>query len=92
MSPLVLNEKPKGAFRICLDMRPANQAIVREENAAPTDKATIQEVFFAESFSKPDFNMAFYLFKRLAGVNMTKEKRKYARRLWWQIIQNKEHN
>lgn len=42
-------------------MRPANQAIVREKHPVPTDEATLQEAFYAEVFSKQDFNMAFYL-------------------------------
>ena len=51
----------KGAFRMCLDMRPANQAIVREKHPVPTDEATLQGVFYLEVFSKTDFNMAFCL-------------------------------
>ena len=61
VSPFVLAEKSKDAFRMCLDKRPANQAIVREKHPVQTDEATLQGVFYAEVFSKTDFNRAFFL-------------------------------
>ena len=36
VNPLVVVEKPNGDIRICLDMRQANQAIVREKHPVPT--------------------------------------------------------
>ena len=34
---------------------------MREKHPAPTVEATLQEVFYANVFSKPDLNMAFCL-------------------------------
>ena len=44
VNPLVVVEKPSGDIRICLDMRQANEAIVREKQAVPTVEETLQEV------------------------------------------------
>ena len=59
-NPLVVVEKPNGDIRICLDMRQANQAIVREKHPVPTVEETLQEVSYAKIFSKLDLNMAFH--------------------------------
>lgn len=47
-------------IRICLDMRQANQAIVREKHPVPTVEETLHEVSYAKVFSKLDLNMAFH--------------------------------
>lgn len=60
VNPLVVVEKPNGDIRICLDMRQANQAIVREEHPVPTVEETLQEVSYAKVFSKLDLNMALH--------------------------------
>lgn len=60
VNPLVVVEKPNGDIRICLDMRQANQAIVREKHPVPTVEETLQEVSNAKVFSKLDLNMAFH--------------------------------
>jgi hypothetical protein len=52
VNPLVVVEKPNGDIRICLDMRQANQAIVREKHPVPTVEETLQEVSYAKVFSK----------------------------------------
>lgn len=44
VNPLVVVEKPSGDIRICLDMRQANEAFVREKQAVPTVEETLQEV------------------------------------------------
>ena len=59
VNPLVVVEKPNGDIRICLDIRQANQAIVREKHPVPTVEETLQEVSYAKVFSKLDLNMAF---------------------------------
>ena len=60
VNPLVVVEKPNWDIRICLDMRQANQAIVREKHPVPTVEETLQEVSNAKVFSKLDLNMAFH--------------------------------
>ena len=60
VNPLVVVEKPNGDIRICLDMRQANEAIVREKHPVPTVEETLQEVSNAKVFSKLDLNMAFH--------------------------------
>ena len=47
-------------MRICLDMRQANRAILREKHPVPTVEETLQEMSGGKVFSKLDFNMAYY--------------------------------
>ena len=58
MVPLVAVEKPDGD--ICLDMRQANRAILREKHPVPTVEETLQKISEAKVFSKLDLNMAFH--------------------------------
>ena len=60
INPLVAVEKPNGDIRICLDMRQANCAILREKHPVPTVEETLQEISEATVFSKLDLNMAFH--------------------------------
>ena len=60
VNPSVVVEKPNGDVRLCLDMRQANRAIVREKHPVPTVEETLQEVSYAKVFSKLDLNMAFH--------------------------------
>ena len=60
INPLVAVEKPNGDVRICLDMRQANRAILREKHPVPTIEETLQEISDAKVFSKLDLNMAFH--------------------------------
>ena len=53
---IVAVEKSNGDVRICLDMRQANRAILREKHPVPT----LQEMSGAKVFSKLDLNMAFH--------------------------------
>ena len=53
-------EKPNIDIRICLDMRQANHAILREKHPVPTIEETLQEMLEAKVFSKLDLNMAFH--------------------------------
>ena len=60
INPLVAVEKSNGDVRICLDMRQANQAILREKHPVSTIEETLQEMSGAKVFSKLDLNMAFH--------------------------------
>ena len=60
VSPLVTVEKPNGDVRICIDMRQANQAVIREKHPIPTVEETLQEISDAKVFAKLDLNMAFH--------------------------------
>ena len=44
----------------CLDMRKANQAILREKHPVPTIEETLQEMSGAKIFCKLDLNVAFH--------------------------------
>ena len=50
INPLVAVEKSYGDVRICLDMRQANQAILREKHPVPTIEETLQEMSGAKYF------------------------------------------
>ncbi|XP_068712222.1 uncharacterized protein [Montipora foliosa] len=52
VNPLVAVEKSNGDVRICLDMRQANRAILREKHPVPTIEETLQEMSGAKVFSK----------------------------------------
>ena len=60
VNPLVVVAKTNGDVRLCLDMRQANRAIMREKHPVPTVEETLQEVSYAKVFSKLDLNMAFH--------------------------------
>ena len=44
VSPLIAIPKPNGDVRVCVDMRQANQAILRERHLIPTLEETLQEL------------------------------------------------
>lgn len=54
VNPLVVAEKPNGDVRVCLDMRQANRAVVREKHPVPAVEETFQEVSYAKVLSKLD--------------------------------------
>ena len=60
MNPLVTVEKPSGDIRVCLDMREANKAIVRERQPIHTVEETVQDMGGMKLFTKLDLNMAFH--------------------------------
>ena len=59
INPLVAVEKPNGDICICLDMRQANHANLREKHPVPTVEETLQEISEAV-FSKFNLNQAFH--------------------------------
>ena len=60
IKPLVVVKKPNGDIKICLDMKQANRAILREKHPVPTVEETLQQISEAKVFSKLDLNMAFH--------------------------------
>ena len=59
VSPLVVVPKPDGDVRICVDMRRANQAIIRERQPIPTAKV-LQDLNGSTVFSRVDLKWGFH--------------------------------
>ena len=62
MSPVVLVPKPKQpvGVRLCVDMREANKAILRERHLLPTLDEVIHDLNGATAFSKLDLNQGYH--------------------------------
>ncbi len=60
VSPLVVVPKQSGDFRICVDMRCANKAIIRERHPIPTVEDVIKDMNGATVFSKLDLKWGFH--------------------------------
>ena len=60
LSPLVIIPKPDGDIRICVDMRRANEAIVRERHPIPTIEEVLQDLSGSTVFSKLDLKWGFH--------------------------------
>ena len=60
ISPLVVVPKSHNDVRICVDMRQANLAVIRERYPLPTADDVFAEISGAQVFSKLDFNMGFH--------------------------------
>ena len=60
VSPLVIVPKPSGAVRLCLDMRRANEAIIRERHPIPTVDEVLQDLNQSTVFSKLDCRLGFH--------------------------------
>ena len=54
VNPIVVVPKPNGKIRMCLDMRRANEAIIRERHVIPKIDDVLTELHGAEYFSKID--------------------------------------
>ena len=59
ISPLVVVPKSDGDVRICVDMRRANQAIIRERQPIPTIEEILQDLNGSTIFSKVDLKWGF---------------------------------
>ena len=60
VSPIVAAPKPNGDIRLCVDMRQANSAILRERHPIPTVDEVLQNLNCSKVFSKLDLNLAFH--------------------------------
>ena len=60
VSPLVVVPKPDGDIRICVDMRRANQAIIRERQPIPTVEEVLQDLNGSTVFSRVDLKWGFH--------------------------------
>ena len=59
VSPLVVVPKPDSDVRICVDMRRANQAIIRERQPIPTVEEVLQDLNGSTVFSPVDLTWGF---------------------------------
>ncbi|KAL7301787.1 hypothetical protein TKK_0005775 [Trichogramma kaykai] len=60
ISPMVIVFKPNGDLRICIDMRRANQAIIRENYPIPTFESIMTRLRDAKFFSRIDLTDAYH--------------------------------
>ena len=60
VSPLVIIPKPSGDIRICVDIRQANTAVIRERHPIPTVDEVIQRMNGSTVFTKLDLQCAYH--------------------------------
>ena len=60
VSPVVVAAKPSGEIRLCVDMRRANEAIIRERLPIPTIDETLESLNGSTVFSKLDLRWGFH--------------------------------
>ena len=60
ISPVVVAPKPSGDIRLCVDMRRANEAIVRERLSTPTVDEVLEGLNGSTVFSKLDLRWGFH--------------------------------
>ena len=60
VSPVVVAPKAEGDIRLCVDMRKANQAIIRERIPIPTVDEVIENLNGSAVFSKLDLRLGFH--------------------------------
>ncbi|XP_043659792.1 uncharacterized protein K02A2.6-like [Drosophila teissieri] len=60
ISPMVIAFKPNGDIRLCLDMRQANRAILRENYPLPTFESFMTKLRNAKLFSRLDLKDAYH--------------------------------
>ena len=60
VSPLVAVPKSNGDVRVCVDMRRANEAVIRERHPIPTLEETLQALNGAAVFSKLDLRWGYH--------------------------------
>ena len=60
VSPLVCVPKKNGEIRVCVDMRRANEAVIRERHPIPTVDEILQDMNGASVFSKLDLRWGYH--------------------------------
>ena len=60
VSPLVAVPKANGEVRVCVDMRQANEAVIRERHPIPTLEETLQALNGATVFYKLDLRWGYH--------------------------------
>ena len=60
VSPIVVVPKPTGDIRLCVDMRKANRAIVRERHPIPTVDDVLYQLNGSTTFRKLDLKWGFH--------------------------------
>ena len=60
ISPLVAVPKSDGDVRICVDMRRANEAIIRGRRPIPTTKEPLHDLNASTVFSQIDLTWGFH--------------------------------
>ena len=60
VSPVVVASKAEGDIRLCVDMRKANQAIIRERIPIPTVDEVVENLSGSTVFSKLDLCLGFH--------------------------------
>ena len=60
VSPVVVAPKSEGEIRLCVDMRKANQAIIRERIPIPTLDEAVENLNGSAVFSKLDLRLGFH--------------------------------
>ena len=63
VSPVLVVPKPSGDIRLCVDMRKANEAIVRERHPIPTVDDILYRLKGSQVFSKLDLKWRFHQFQ-----------------------------
>ena len=60
VSPVVVTPKPNGDIRLCVDMRRANEAIIRERHPIPTIDEVLEQLNGSTVLSKIDLRWGFH--------------------------------
>ena len=60
LNPIVATPKKDGSIRLCLDMRKANEAVIRERHVIPKMEDITTELYGATHFSKIDLREGYH--------------------------------